>query len=196
MVEEKFGPTQVLPQKFDESPYKPISHEDERVKQIMGFYGTNAKIGYKNKDFGINLGKDFYPLKMFLGNEGLVGKFGKFSEMRFKPSLKGRPGTIVTLHRKMGTCSYFDFHKPDPSQDKPGPNNSEWQKYLGVYRMLVWGRMAGRIVKVATKDGYLTLNGTRCHEYLPGLLFQYNGEALDFRGTIPTYRNIMLIKRN
>jgi len=62
--------------------------------------------------------------------------------------------------------------------------------------MLVWGRMGGRIVKVATKDGYLTLNGTRCHEYLPGLLFQYNGEALDFRGTIPTYRNIMLIKKN
>jgi len=196
MVEEKFGPTQVLPQKFDESPYTLISHEDERVKQIMGLYGTNAKIGYKNKDFGINLGKDFYPLKMFLGKEGLVGKFGKFSEMRFKPSLNGKPGTIVTLHRKLGTCSHYDFHKPDSSRDKPGPNKSEWQKYLGVYRMLMWGRMAGRIVKVATNDGYLTLNGTRCHEYLPGLLFQYNGEALDFRGTIPTYRNIMLIKRN
>ncbi|NIO48578.1 MAG: hypothetical protein GTN73_03940, partial [Candidatus Aminicenantes bacterium] len=152
--------------------------------------------GYKDKDFGINLRKNFYPLKMFLGKEGLVGKFGKFSELRFKPPLKGRPGAIVTLHRKRGTCSYYDFQKPDPSQDKPGPNNSEWQKYLGDYRMLMWGRMEGRFVKVAKKDGYLTLNGTRCHEYLPGLFFQYNGEALDFRGTIPTYRNIMLIKKN
>jgi hypothetical protein len=196
MIEEKFGPTQVLPQKFDENPYTPINHEDQRVKEIMGLYDTNTKIGYKNKDFGINLGRNFYPLKMFLGKEGLVGKFGKFSEMRFKPSLNGRPGTIVTLHRKLGTCSYYDFHKPDPSQDKPGPDKSEWQKYLGVYRMLAWGRMKGRIVKVAIGNGYLTLNGTRCHEYLPGLFFQYNGEALDFRGTIPTYRNIMLIKRN
>jgi len=195
LIEKKFGPTQVLPQKLDEAPYTPVNHEDERVKKIMGLYGLNTKIGYKDEDFGITLGRDFYPLKMFLGEEGLVGKFGKFSELRFKPPLKGRPGTMVTLHRKLGTCSYYDFHRPETSQDKPGPNKSEWKKYIGVYRILVWGRMGGRTVRVATRDGYLTLNGTRCHEYLPGLFFQYNGEALDFRGTIPTYRNVMLIKR-
>ena len=165
------------------------------LKKIMGFYGTNTKVGYKDKDFGIILGRDFYPLKMFLGEKGLVGKFGKFSELRFKPPLNGRPGTIVTLHRKLGTCSYYDFRRPETSQDKPGPNKSEWQKYAHDYRMLVWGRMGGRIVRIRTRDGYLTLNGTRCYEYLPGLFFQHNGEALDFRGTIPTYRNIMLIKR-
>jgi CubicO group peptidase (beta-lactamase class C family) len=56
-------------------------------------------------------------------------------------------------------------------------------------------------VLMAVQDGLLdldepiTTNGTRCYEYLPGLFFQYNGEVLDFRGTIPSYRNVMLIKR-
>ena len=195
LIEKKSGPTQVFPQEFDKTPYTPVNHDDERVKSIMGLYSANFKIGYKDKDFGITLGRDFYPLEMFLGEEGLVGKFGKFSELRFKPFLIGRPGTIVTSHRKFGTCSYYDFHKPDPSQDKPGPNKPEWQKYACDYRILVWGRMGGRFVRVGTRDGYLTVNGSRCHEYLPGLFFQYDGEALDFRGTIPTYRNIMLIRK-
>jgi hypothetical protein len=89
----------------------------------------------------------------------------------------------------------YDFHKPDASKDKPGPNKPEWQNYTGSYRILSWGRMAGRIVIIGRKDGYLTWNGARCHEYLPGLFFKYDGEALDFRGTIPTARNIMLIKK-
>lgn len=47
---------------------------------------------------------------------------------------------------------------------------------------------------VAVADGYLTFNGTRCREYLPGLFFTYDGEALDFRGTVATFRNIALIR--
>ncbi len=113
MIEENFGPTQVLSRGFDEDPYTPIDPNNERFKKIMGLYGVNTKIEYKNEDF----------------------------------------------------------------------------------RILTWGRMGGGIVRVATRDGYLTWNGNRCHEYLPGLFFQYTGEALDFRGTIPTARNIMLIKR-
>ncbi len=195
IIEEKYGPTQVLPQEFDETSYTMIDPSDERVQEIMGLYEVNTKIGYKDNEFGISLGSEFYPLKMFLGKEGLIGRFGKFSELRFKPSLNGRPGTIVTLHRKSGECRWFDFHRSDVSHDMPGPNKPEWQKYLGSYKILSWGRMAGRLVVVGIKDGYLTWNGARCHEYLPGLFFQYDGEALDFRGTIPTARNIMLIKK-
>ncbi len=194
-IEEKYGPTQILPQEFDESLYTAIDPGDERVQNIMGLYETNTKIGYKNEQFGITLGGNFYPLKMYIGDEGLFGRFGEFSELRFKLSLKGRPGTIVILNRKSGQCRLYDFHKPDASKDKPGPNKPEWQHYLGSYRILAWGRMAGRVVTIGKKDGYLTWNGARCHEYLPGLFFKYDGEALDFRGTIPTARNIMLIKK-
>ena len=194
-IEEKYGPTQVLPQNFDKNLYTSIDPNDERVQNIMGLYETNIKIGYTNKQFGITLGGYFYPLKMYIGKEGLFGRFGKYFELRIKPSLKGRPGTIVILNRKSGDSRLYDFHKPDVSQDKLGPNKPEWQNYLGSYRILSWGRMAGRVVIVGKKDGYLTWNGDRCHEYLPGLFFKYDGEALDFRGTIPTARNIMLIKK-
>jgi len=46
----------------------------------------------------------------------------------------------------------------------------------------------------AVADGYLTFNGTRSREHLPGLFFTYDGEALDFRGAVATFRNIALIR--
>jgi CubicO group peptidase (beta-lactamase class C family) len=195
MIMKKFGPTQVHPRDFDDTGLTPVSPEDERVKNMMGLYERNLWIGYKGKNIGVKQGRNSYPLEMYAGDEGLVGKFGENSEFRLKPALMGRPGTIVGLNRETGTCGFYDFQKPDAAVDKKGPNKPEWKKYVGVYNILVWGRMAGRTVRIETRDGYLTLDDTRCHEYLPGLFFQYNGEALDFRGTTPTYRNIMLIKR-
>ena len=47
---------------------------------------------------------------------------------------------------------------------------------------------------IAVADGYLTYNGMRCREHLPGLFFTFDGEALDLRGTIATFRNIPLIR--
>jgi CubicO group peptidase (beta-lactamase class C family) len=195
MIRKKFGPTQVLPRDFDETGLAPISPEDERVKRIMGVYERNLRIGYKGKTFGVTQGRAFYPLEMFTGEEGLIGKFGENNEFRIKPDLMGRPGTIVGLNRTTGSCDYYDFQCPDESMDEKGPDKPEWQKYLGVYNTLLWGRLGGRTIRVEVGNGYLTVNGTRCHEYLSGLFFQYNGETLDFRGTIPSYRNIALIKR-
>jgi hypothetical protein len=91
-------------------------------------------------------------------------------------------------------CRYYDFHKPEKSGDEAGPNKPEWQKYVGQYATLSWGRLRSGVQKVEIKDGYLTLNGMRCFEYLPGLFFTFSGEALDFRGTIPSFRNIQLIR--
>jgi hypothetical protein len=65
---------------------------------------------------------------------------------------------------------------------------------LGRYKTLAWGRIPSGMQNARIKDGYLTINGMRCFEHLPGLFFTFNGEALDFRSTIPTFRNIQLIK--
>jgi hypothetical protein len=54
--------------------------------------------------------------------------------------------------------------------------------------------MQRSLLSIRVRDGYLYCNNMRCIEFGPGLFFTFNGEALDFRGTIPTYRNIMLIK--
>jgi hypothetical protein len=54
--------------------------------------------------------------------------------------------------------------------------------------------MAGPRFVVDITDGYLTVNAGRCEEYLPGLFFTRDGEALDLRGTNPSFRNIALIR--
>ena len=47
---------------------------------------------------------------------------------------------------------------------------------------------------VVKKDGYLCIGDEKLEEYQPGLFFTPSGEALDFRGAVPTWRNIKLEK--
>ena len=195
MIEEKYGPTQVLDKAFDTKTCHPVSEPGEQFDRIRGTYEGNNLIGEKDGVFGIRMGRDFYPLTMYRGTEGLVGIFGINSEMRFKPDLKGRPGSLVVLNRATGASSVYDYHKPGTSMDPRGPDKSEWASYIGNYRYLSWGRMSGPTGRVWVSNGHLSFNGIRCFEHLPGLFFTYSGEALDFRGTIPTYRNIMIFRK-
>ncbi|MBN2246050.1 MAG: hypothetical protein JW755_09425, partial [Candidatus Aminicenantes bacterium] len=181
LIEEKMGPTQPWPEKSEININVPLSPEDESVKNIMGIYDQNIKVEFRDIVFGISLHNDFYPIKLYLDGEQIKGTFGQYSEMWFKPPLFHGHGTLVHLNRYSGTCSYYDFHKPDGVSDSPGPNKPEWKKYCGVYKALKWGRTFGQFLRVAVEDGYMTLNTSRCYEYLPGLFFTYDGEALDFR---------------
>jgi CubicO group peptidase (beta-lactamase class C family) len=198
IVENILGEKISVPQavwEFDTAGYTPVPIKEKCVQRIRGIYDGRNFIGEKNGEFGLLRGKDFYPINMYFGEEGLVGVFGQNSEMRFKPELNGRPGSIVILNRATAATSVYDYHKPEKSLATPGPDRTEWASYLGVYRYLSWGRMSGSITRISVRDGYLRLGGQRCFEHLPGLFFTHNGEALDFRGTIPTFRNIMLFRR-
>lgn len=192
----------------------PVSTKDARVKRLAGFYAGDVVVGPgKDGAFGITVAKQFYPLTFYEDKPGgpaakgradekeganagaVVGLFGKYSELRVKASLvAGEPGTLVHLNRLSGTCSYYDFIKPEPAAEVPGPNKPEWKPYLGAYRALQWGRAFGLMVNIGVDNGYLTFNGVRCREHLPGLFFTPDGEALDFRGTVATFRNILLIR--
>jgi CubicO group peptidase (beta-lactamase class C family) len=77
-----------------------------------------------------------------------------------------------------------------------------WNGYTGTYRLTVWGvfdPFSGGMV-VREEDGNLYLDSFldgrvfQLTEVLPGLLFAENGEALDFRGSTPTWRNIKMSK--
>jgi CubicO group peptidase (beta-lactamase class C family) len=195
IVEEELGNTEPHPAQPTVDMVQPVSLTDERIERLKGIYDQNIVIGQKDEEFGITLGRDFYPLKFNLDHGGdLVGVFGKYSELRVKPPIWGHNGSLVHLNRYSGSCRYYDFHGPEKSKDRPGPDKPEWKRYLGRYRMLAWGRMQSSLLSIRVKDGYLSCNNMRCIEFEPGLFFTFNGEALDFRGTIPTYRNIMLIK--
>ncbi len=173
----------------------PVPATDERVKGLPGSYAAGASIGAKDGVFGITLAKEFYPLTFCAEGKEVVGVFGKYSELRVKPALgEGEPGTLVVLNRLSGTCAHYDFHKPEAAADKPGPDKPEWKPFFGTYKTLAWGRTFGFLANIAVADGYLAYNGTRCREYLPGLFFTFDGEALDFRGTMATFRNVPLIR--
>jgi hypothetical protein len=48
--------------------------------------------------------------------------------------------------------------------------------------------------EIKIRNGYLFYNNLRLREHLPGLFYASNGEVVDFRGEIPTYRNIKLFR--
>jgi CubicO group peptidase (beta-lactamase class C family) len=194
LIAKSIGPPPAELEKPAVATLPPVSTADERVQRLVGSYGGGVVIGPRDGVFGFALGKDFYPLSFYDDGGEVVGVFGKYSELRVKPPLGGRPGPLVHLNRLSGTVSYYDFHKPAKSSDEPGPNKAEWKPYLGAYRALSWGRIFGFVAAIGIADGYLTYNGTRCSEYLPGLFFTFDGEALDLRGTIATYRNIPLVR--
>ena len=172
----------------------PLPPGDVRIQRLAGQYSDGVTIGQRDGVFGFARGKEFYPLSFYEDQGEVVGVFGQYSELRIKPPLASQPGTLVHFNRLSGTVSYYDFHRPEKSADLPGPDKPEWKPHLGSYRMLTWGRTQGNTATIGIDNGYLTYNGTRCREHLPGLFFSFDGEALDFRGTIATFRNIPLIR--
>ena len=165
------------------------------VERLKGTYAGDVVIGTKDGVLGITVARQLYPLEFVPDGGSLVGLFGKYSELRALPRLGDQgSGGIVVLNRLSGTCAYYDFHKPEAAADTPGPDKPEWKPYLGIYKALSWGRTFGFQVTVGVADGYLTVNGGRCREHLPGLFFTFDGEALDLRGTVATFRNIPLIR--
>jgi len=194
LIAKSAGPPDAKLEKPTFDMHRPVPPGDARIQRLAGEYGNNVIIGQRDGVFGLALGKEFHPLSFYEDGGDVVGVFGKYSELRVKPPLAGQPGTLVHLNRLSGTVSYYDFHKPDKSADQAGPNKPEWKPYLGIYRTLYWGRTFGSMATIAVADGYLTYNGMRCREHLPGLFFTFDGEALDLRGTIATFRNIPLVR--
>ncbi|MFC2166153.1 serine hydrolase domain-containing protein, partial [Acidobacteriota bacterium] len=156
---EKLGKTEPVPAGPSVETKLPLDVQDERVEKLLGLYDRNTRIKHKDGTLGISIGRDFYPLKFYLDEGELVGLFGDYSELRFKPPMRGQNGSLIHLNRLYGSCSYYDFQKPEKSRDEPGPDKPEWQKHTGRYTTLTWGRMRGNIHAVRIRDGYLTLNG-------------------------------------
>lgn len=76
---------------------------------------------------------------------------------------------------------------------QPGPNKPEWRPWLGNYRITVFGYPVDK-QRIDIRNGYLHYGGQQLEEYQPGLFFTADGEALDMRGVVPTFRNIKLEK--
>jgi CubicO group peptidase (beta-lactamase class C family) len=108
------------------------------------------------------------------------------SELRYLPAENGASAQLEGI---LGDGN-FDYN--DGPNDRPGPGKAEWGHYLGDYWIYQWGRRVQQ-VKVQRKNGYLYLDATRLvAELEPGLFFTSDNEAVDFRGSDPTWGNIYL----
>jgi len=96
----------------------------------------------------------------------------------------------------------------------PTPFRPEWKRYVRTYRIrpggykfhpVVWIALAlgacvnEQKVTIEEKDGFLWVRSAHSQgrlepleEYEPGLFFTPAGEALDFRGPLPTWRNMKM----
>ena len=80
----------------------------------------------------------------------------------------------------------------DGAQDPPGPDSPTWAPFLGQYAVYQWNQPSGSVT-IHRKNGYLYLDDIRLFvELEPGLFFTPDGEAVDFRHAVPTWRNIRL----
>lgn len=76
--------------------------------------------------------------------------------------------------------------------DPNGPDRASWARYLGKYRIYQWGKPSLDVV-VEGRNGYLFINGVKLVvEREPGLFFTSDGETVDFRAAVPTWRNLDL----
>jgi CubicO group peptidase (beta-lactamase class C family) len=80
----------------------------------------------------------------------------------------------------------------DGGQDIAGPDKPSWDQFVGQYRIHQWGRPSDSVT-IHRSNGYLYLDRIRLIvELEPGLFFTSDGEAVDFRHSEPTWRNIQL----
>ena len=165
-----------------DSTYLPIN--------LVGRYnGTNDDWFFliKEDKFGYANGNSFEPLIAISQTEFKSKRY----LYRFICDADGTPISFIRTYDGM----VWLLGKSDT--ELKGPNKKEWLKYTGSYVRKRFG-VGEKFYNVSVKNGWLHFEGMgqdfRLTEYLPGLFFTPDGEAIDFRNPVPTFRNINLYK--
>lgn len=117
----------------------------------------------------------------------IIEQDGAAEVFKFMSPARGQPLYMVRVR----DGETWDFN--DGPDDRNGPDRKSWNEFLGKYQVMVWGKPA-HTLEVQRKNGYLYLDDFRLSEHAPGLFFDCNGEAIDFRSSQPTVANIPLLK--
>jgi hypothetical protein len=101
------------------------------------------------------------------------------------------PAKSTTAHIESAfSFGHLDYN--DGPNDAPGPNKEEWNAFLGKYWVYFWNKRAYQVI-IHRQNGYLYLDAIRLvNEFEPGLFFTADGEAVDFRKSLPTWKNTPL----
>ena len=180
--------------------FPPTVYEGDEVvadslyqKSLAGTYLYNRNgvmiLEYCDHRLGIRPeGPQFYPAIFTSQNDFNFGAGPYPTYYSIYPPSESSTGYLI----RQFDGEYLD--RNDGPFDQAGQPKDEWSAYTGKYSYFSQGRKSPNTIPVTIKNGYLYVYNFRLTEYLPGLFFTPHGEALDFRGEQPTWRNIRLIK--
>jgi CubicO group peptidase (beta-lactamase class C family) len=171
-----------IPSRSVDSTYVPAN--------LVGTYnGTNDDLVFIVKDgrFGYVNGNSFEPMIPISKVEVLSSRY----VYRFMCDADEKPISVIRTYD--GTVRVYANNAGDVQEaEKKG-----WERYTGSYIRKRYG-VGEKFYNVSIKHGVLHFEGSSqdfsLTEFLPGLFFTPDGEAVDFRGPSPTFRNIKLYK--
>jgi hypothetical protein len=119
-----------------------------------------------------------------------------YSRLQELPSETPVPDGDSRWRPPSGLSQMISRHELQPAD----ADRSRWRDYEGSYGSGAWGVInpIDPAVRISVQASNLYINAIdeasqlRLVEVSPGLLFAENGEALDFRGPVPTWRNVKL----
>ena len=153
------------------------------------YNGTNDDMTFLSKDgrFGYASGNTFVPVTPISRYECISQKY----LYRFICDAEGLPLSVVRPYDGVV------WRLGSSSNEPKGPEKKEWLDYIGVYVRKRFG-IGERLYNVCIKNGWLHFEGDgqdfRLSEHIPGLFFTPDGEAVDFRNSSVSFRNIRLYK--
>lgn len=153
------------------------------------YNGTNDDMTFLIRDgqYGYASGTGFVPVIPFSRYEYVSRNY----VYRFVCDADGKAVSVVRPYD--GTVWMLGSARDEPR----GPGKNEWEKYAGTYVRKRFG-ISERFYNVSIRNGWLHFEGSgqdfSLAEYLPGLFFTPDGEAVDFRSATPTFRNIKLYR--
>lgn len=178
--------------------FLPTVYEGEEImvdslyqKRLAGNYLYNRNgvmiLEYCDHQLGIKPeGPQFYPAIFTSENDFNFGAGPYPTYYSISPATESANGYLI----RHFDGEYLD--RNDGPFDQPGHAKDEWSAYIGKYSYFSQGRKSPNTIPVTLKNGYLYIYNFRLEEYLPGLFFTAHGEALDFRGEQPAWRNIRI----
>lgn len=159
------------------------------LKYAGAYVGRNSTVELKIKDGTLCLqqGATFAPIRFISPSEMYIaGPDGNAVSYRYSAASALAPAHLECwIGEKSLDCN-------EGPRDITGSDKPAWAQYVGAYRIHRWGEPADEVT-IHRKNGYLYLNEIRLiTEFESGLFFTSDGEAVDFRRSEPTWRNVRL----
>ncbi len=166
----------------------PAARQSQLAGQYLYNRGGYMMLVFKNNSLGIETGAGFVPMTWVAEDEGFIPLDGVRFCYKFVRERDGTPSYMIRMY----DGEFLDYN--GGANDAPGPDQREWDHYVGKYRQTMFGQPMKRSLLIHKQNGWLYLDHMRLAEFQPGLFFTSNGEALDFRGPVPTWKSIPLKK--